>query len=228
MSYVNVITCSALLLCLLACKPTERERNVSQSQIAELDSQILNLKNELETAKKDISDLHYLKKKLEVTTKDIDDLQRQLMESKNKAVKGAMDSAELARRDVIQKIYRELIKLNGATESGVTYLQYSERVLNAKTEVESAALAMDDKEIKRLYSRVLDAYQAARDFWNKFIVRATAYPGFDRYERERFKLYGIQFNTDGKVGKEGVHVIWENAQTKLKDLSEYLSSKGLL
>jgi hypothetical protein len=134
--------------------------------------------------------------------------------------RSSVPTQTIARRDAIEKIYRELVKLRAATESGVTYQKYSDRLIDARAGIESAS--SDAGQFKESALAVLDAYQAAKDFWGRFIRMSTDYAPFLGREHQQYERYGIKFSDQGFAYKSDVHTIWRYANSKLSELSAQL------
>ena len=69
------------------------------------------------------------------------------------------------KKESAQKVFKELFKLKLITETGLSYSQYSERLIDAKTTIEMSLLDVDDQRFSSSVSEILSAYLDARDIW---------------------------------------------------------------
>ena len=109
-------------------------------------------------------------------------------------------------------IYRELLKLQSATETGVTYFQYTERLLNAKSEIEANLPYVSDSNFRSSVELVLNVYIDAREYWSYF--DRGSYRKFSQYEQMRFEPYRLTFS-DGYASRSQISTIWEQASQRI-------------
>ena len=211
MTLVRIIVLIHLLLYVSACNPTTTTQDASQEQILELKAQISDIRKDLDATKKELADL-----------------QKLLADVQNKADQSAINSVKSKRREAALKIYKELTKLKAAVESGLNYAQYSERVANANAEIQMAAMALDDDTILKSSVRVLDAYEAAKEYWRLIIESPLSDRRFNMIERERYESYGVDFGSSKRAGKYKIDDIWNNARRRLEVLRDVLKRKEIL
>ena len=125
------------------------------------------------------------------------------------------------RKAAAQRVFQQLLKLSSITEVGVTFPQYSERLLDAKSEIESALLEVDNQGFKARASNTLTAYVDARKFWSNFVGRSGDYRKFLWGEEYKYEQYKLNFDkADNSISRREVTVIWAYADKQLNSLAE--------
>jgi hypothetical protein len=141
--------------------------------------------------------------------------------------------------ETIKSALKELRKFAGATEVGISFKEYSTRVIDLKSSVEEALIELKDGELKTNMKTALDAYVDASTFWNETLKPdevANMNGGFEkkfadlkyqfgrsplnRYPtlrpfQEKYRI-PIQKDKDGEeqiFRDEGLNVIWTFAKT---------------
>ena len=122
---------------------------------------------------------------------------------------------------------KHLKKLKSVTDAGVSYTDYSARVLDAKTEVDSELSEISSSNrVKSLLADSMDAYVAARDLWRTVIKKTTkdniGLVHFPDDERKRYEKYGITF-LDGQAMSGGAASAWKYASQQISEAEGLLS-----
>jgi hypothetical protein len=81
-----------------------------------------------------------------------------------------------------KRALESLFKLNSATEAGLNYMQYSDRVLTAKGDLDAALREMKmntqaDRKFASSASSAMDSYIKARNSWGDYIEKGYSEEG---------------------------------------------------
>ena len=124
-----------------------------------------------------------------------------------------------AQNDAKNSVIKELNKMNSITEMGVNYQNYSTKLLDVKTEIDSLMNDISDEQFKTKAQEALQAYVDATTVWNNMI---TGYRGSDEntviVEQinkyiEKYELGGGSLPRDD--GTVGGFIPWEGALPKI-------------
>jgi hypothetical protein len=111
-----------------------------------------------------------------------------------------------------KEVYRQLVKLESATQTGLNYPQYCERLLDAKGEIEATLPRVQNYGFRKNAEQALAIYIDAPDLWS-FFTRETYHQlsELEKSQFEKYKLNIIPYHDGGYVGSSQVPVIWSYA-----------------
>ncbi len=108
-----------------------------------------------------------------------------------------------------KEVYRELLRLESATQTGLNYPQYCERLLNAKSKIEATLPRVQNYTFRNRVEKALAIYMDARDLWFFFLTQS--YHQLSPLERSQFEPYQLSIIEDKYVSSSQVPVIWSHA-----------------
>jgi hypothetical protein len=124
-------------------------------------------------------------------------------------------------------VYRELLKLRSVTETGVNVNQYSERLLNAKAEIEASISDVDNRSFQVAAAAALNAYVDAGRFW--ISCKGKSLPDLRSVNEkaqveELYGKYGIKVESIGGdryyIRSTDVRLIWTAASALVDRMAE--------
>jgi hypothetical protein len=104
------------------------------------------------------------------------------------------DSAAPQISETVKAALRELRKMSGATNVGISFKDYSTRIIDLKAAVEEALLELHDGELKNKINTALDAFVDASTFWNESLKPDQIAEMGDVYDQQIANLklqYGV-------------------------------------
>jgi hypothetical protein len=138
---------------------SDKDKTNQESELTELKTEMAGLNEQLQQTKKQAED----EKTQQETERQNTLRQQEAQESSSK------------KKDAAQKAFKELLKLKSITGTGVSYSQYSDRLVDSKTTIEMALLDVDDSNFKSAVSDILATYIDARDYWS-LCIQSSSYP----------------------------------------------------
>lgn len=132
----------------------------------------------------------------------------------------AESQRKAAAKAIVGSAITELKKLNSATVAGLTYPEYSRRVLDTKVSLDAIIQRIPPtNEDKATLEEIMEIYLAARDFW-ALAIRNTDESGIvfvPKDEREKYRAVGVPFSYDIAVPSD-LKLIWARAASALNAL----------
>jgi hypothetical protein len=117
-----------------------------------------------------------------------------------------------------------LKKLHSATEAGLSYSDYSKRVVDAKVEIDGVVDEITEVRVKKGIRESLQAFLDAREFW-QIAIRDSDRHGIlylSEGDKRRFSQYEIVYSSDGTfTTKESVASFWRYGTKKLGEAAGF-------
>jgi hypothetical protein len=122
---------------------------------------------------------------------------------------------------------KELRKLAGATEIGISFREYGSRLIDIKTTVDEALASIREGELKTEISLALEAYVDAGQAWNTIIKDGNARYDYtlslDKEWMRIIEKYSLSPDSTLVYGQDRVlSTIWQEARTHLNRASSLI------
>jgi hypothetical protein len=196
---------------------SDEDKSNQESEITEFKTEFTNLNAQLQQAKR-----------------QAEEEAKQAAERQKVARQQEVQESANQKKTIEQTVFKELIKLESIVGTGVTYDQYSERLLDTKTTIEMTLLEVDDSNFKSSVSDILVTFIDARDYWSLCIRNSSHFgilndSGPDAmladYIRNHYGKYKIPYEiaSAGKsiiLSSGQLSYIWGFANQQIDDLAK--------
>jgi hypothetical protein len=160
-------------------------------------------------------------------------------EQKNRDAKVQREATENQRKSREEPLLQEAMKglrgLQSVANAGISYREYSPRVLDAKTKVDEYLRVSAGTEVKTMVASTMEYHVLASSFWNKHVITRNFRERQELFSIARWKLATLvpacpgAEATVGGVPYEGVSLLlselWSCASKTLIGAEELLQQK---
>ena len=118
-------------------------------------------------------------------------------------------------RQAAQDAMKELRKLRSAIEIGLSYRQYTDRLVDTKTETDEKLRILPASAFKQEISATMEAFADARELWRLALANVKSAKVYLFYAGKIFEKYNIHLDRDPTTVDERVWVAGPTKETFL-------------